>query len=551
MSSSNYLARLEIHADQKLPEPIVLRAEGREAIGKPGELRIELSLPPEDEDADEPRNPESWLGARAEFVIERVYGDGTVEDARRIHGLITAVDEGLENAGAGRNIYAVELSPRLAMLDNVIVQDVYVGASVPAILRDKLAAAGLTEGTDFELRLADEKAYADPLDDGRAGDGAKAPVEGEPRLVIQYKESDRAFLSRLCEHVGISYFFEHDDGCDKLVFTDQPSGFGAPHAYAFRTGGGERGIEVIRRRYRAVPTIFFAQDYNYRAPDQQFSDDATGETVFDTIGARAELDAELPGAVIEYAPNAKTSREAQHLARVRADEAEAKRDRFHLLGDHAAIAPGHRFTLADHPKIADDLELLCVETTWTFSTPDAFGATSDRPARYAVEGSAVIASKSSAADGRIVTFRPQRSTPRPRIHGIVTGVVQPFPGTSGRLQNLDHEGRYVVRFHFDQGARRMPRIRMAQPHAGPGYGMHFPLRPGIEVAIAFLDGDPDRPVIVGALPNPVTSSPVYVPGANAGDEVMARMVELHRIQTKSGVVIEIGDSITADDTSLV
>lgn len=551
MSSSNYLARLEIHADRELPEPIVLRAEGREAIGKPGELRIELSLPTEDEDAEEPRNAESWLGARAELVIERIHGDGTVEDARRIHGVITAVDEGLENAGAGRNIYAVELSPRFAMLDNVIVQDVYVGASVPAILRDKLAAAGLTEGTDFELRLADEKIYADTLGDGRAGDGAKAPVDPEPRLVIQYKESDRAFLSRLCEHVGISYFFEHDDGCDKLVFTDQPSGFGAPQAYAFRTGGGERGIEVLRRRYRAVPTIFFEQDYNYRAPDQEFSDHQSGETVFDTIGARAELDAQLPGAVIEYAPNAKTAREAQMLARVRADEAEAKRDRFHLLGDHAAIAPGHRLTLADHPKIADDLELLCVETTWSFSTPDAFGATADRPARYAVEGSAVIASKKSEADGRIVPYRPARTTPRPRIHGIVTGTVQAFPGTAGRLQNLDHEGRYVVRFHFDQGTRRMPRIRMAQPHAGRDYGMHFPLHPGVEVAVAFLDGDPDRPVIVGAIPNPLTSSPVYVPRADASDDVLATLVELNRIKTKSGVVIEIGDSITSDDTSIL
>jgi type VI secretion system secreted protein VgrG len=551
VSSSSYVARLEIHADQELPEPIVLRAEGREAIGKPGELRIELSLPTEDEDAEEPRRPESWLGARAELVIERVYGDGTVEDARRIHGVITAVDEGLESAGAGRNIYAVELSPRFAMLDNVIVQDVYVGSSVPAILRDKLAAAGLTEGTDFELRLADEKIYADTLDDGRAGDGAKAPVDAEPRLVIQYKESDLAFLSRLCEHVGISYFFEHDAGCDKLVFTDHPSGFGSPQAYAYRTGGGERGIELLRRRYRAVPTIFFEQDYNYRAPDQEFSDHQSGETVFDTIGARAELDAQLPGAVIEYAPNAKTAREAQMLARVRADEAEAKRDRFHLLGDHAAIAPGHRLTLADHPKIADDLELLCVETTWSFSTPDAFGATADRPARYAVEGSAVIASKKCEADGRIVPYRPARTTPRPRIHGIVTGTVQPFPGTAGRLQNLDHEGRYVVRFHFDQGTRRMPRIRMSQPHAGTDYGMHFPLHPGVEVAVAFLDGDPDRPVIVGALPNPLTSSPVFLPRADAPEEVLATLVELNRIKTKSGVVIEIGDSITSVDTSIL
>src|SRR4029079_9294314 len=47
-----------------------------------------------------------------------------------------------------------------------------------------------------------------------------------------------------------------------------------------------------------------------------------------------------------------------------------------------------------------------------------------------------------------------------------------------------------------------------QPHAGANYGMHFPLRPGTEVLVGFVNGDPDRPVIVGSAPNPVTVSPV-------------------------------------------
>ena len=50
-------------------------------------------------------------------------------------------------------------------------------------------------------------------------------------------------------------------------------------------------------------------------------------------------------------------------------------------------------------------------------------------------------------------------------------------------------------------------VRMAQPHSGAGHGMHFPLRPGVEVAVVFANGDPDRPVIVGALDNPATPSP--------------------------------------------
>ena len=56
---------------------------------------------------------------------------------------------------------------------------------------------------------------------------------------------------------------------------------------------------------------------------------------------------------------------------------------------------------------------------------------------------------------------------------------------------------------------------MATPYAGGASsqglsdaGMHFPLRAGVEVALTFVDGDPDRPVIVGTVPNPLTMSPV-------------------------------------------
>ena len=49
---------------------------------------------------------------------------------------------------------------------------------------------------------------------------------------------------------------------------------------------------------------------------------------------------------------------------------------------------------------------------------------------------------------------------------------------------------------------------MAQPHAGPGYGFHFPLRDGAEVVLTCIDGDPDRPIIAGAVPNPATPSTV-------------------------------------------
>ena len=52
-----------------------------------------------------------------------------------------------------------------------------------------------------------------------------------------------------------------------------------------------------------------------------------------------------------------------------------------------------------------------------------------------------------------------------------------------------------------EGNRSIP-LRMAQPHVGESSGIHFPLLKGAEVLVAFTDGDPDRPVIISAMPNP-------------------------------------------------
>ena len=74
---------------------------------------------------------------------------------------------------------------------------------------------------------------------------------------------------------------------------------------------------------------------------------------------------------------------------------------------------------------------------------------------------------------------------------------------------------------------------MAQPHAGENYGMHFPLKPGAEVLMTFIDGDPDRPIIIGAVPHAATPSPVT-----------QQNVTSNVIRTVSGVTIELDDAVS-------
>jgi type VI secretion system secreted protein VgrG len=133
-----------------------------------------------------------------------------------------------------------------------------------------------------------------------------------------------------------------------------------------------------------------------------------------------------------------------------------------------------------------------------------------------------------------VPFRPPRATPKPRISGVLSGVVQAPAASQGDAAFIDERGRYIVQMHFDRMPQSGPRaslpIRMAQPHAGAHSGIHFPLRPGTEVLVAFVGGDPDRPVIVGAVHHAAMANPVTRADATR-----------NRIRTASGIVIEIND----------
>ena len=160
-----------------------------------------------------------------------------------------------------------------------------------------------------------------------------------------------------------------------------------------------------------------------------------------------------------------------------------------------ALRSGHRVTIEGHPDL-EHSEQLIVRIRHRYDVVDAEDVV------YRNDFEAIPADR---------TFRPPRTTPKPKMAGFFTGLIEPDDSeVIGESAVLDAEGRYSVRLLFDiqpRDARSSKFIRMAKPHGGAGHGMHFPLRPGVEVAVIFANGDPDRPVIAGAIPNPVTPTP--------------------------------------------
>ncbi|AUX31876.1 MULTISPECIES: type VI secretion system Vgr family protein [Sorangium] len=414
------------------------------------------------------------------------------EEIRRIHGILGQILDRLDPA-AERRAYRLRVVPRAFRLTLVETQEIYVDASVPDVIRRKLERHGLGAG-DVELRLL--KAY--PLRE----------------LIVQYKESDLAFISRLAEHLGICFFFEHRGDRDVLVFTDHPGGFRPVEGAAevqFRPRGEASDVFAIEVTSELVPSAYVVHDYNYRKP------------LLD-LAAYHTLEGASGGGIVEYGSHVKTAEEAKELAQIRAEERLSGQRVYEGKSSRPEFSAGHRTILREHPRLEapEGLLLVAVEHTATLPTFDE----ADVAASYANTFTAVPAR---------IHYRPPRRTPRPRIHGFVTGVVQPGPeGETGGVARLDGDGRYTVQFHFDTalpGEQKSSHpVRMAQPFAGPNHNMHFPLRPGAEVLLVFADGDPDRPIIVGAVPN-----------AAAPSAVNAALADRHRITTAAGATIEIRD----------
>lgn len=501
----------------------VIRMRGEERIGAPYRFELEVVT---DHDTDLP--DELLAGpATLRFIVDEA-------TRRTIRGAVVRLERELATGSVDYRIHRLEIIPLFGELARFSSQDVYVGKTYPDVIRDKLELAGFEKDKNLSMRLLDPEVYGKtPWKDGD-------PVTelAQPRLVVQYRESDLDFVSRLAEHVGLAYYFEDgldddDEAAELLVFTDHAAGYKKlEQPVVFGGSGTEHSLVSLRRVVTAVPSAFYAYDYSYRTPRKTY--ERGGERVFDAIGGEAHLEQGSPGALVEYAPNAKTEAEAALIAKVRADAREGERERFHARGPVPALYPGLRFELSGHPEIDDDVELLVIAATHSFEGASSFAGVGAKRARYDVELELVRAEK-LGPDQRKIPFRPALRTPRPRIHGVVTGTVQSVAaGQAEGHQHIDAEGRYLVKLHFDQTPVVMPRMRMAQPHVGEGYGHHFPLRPGAEVIVAFLDGDPDRPVIVGAVPNPLKRSPVVAP--KSGEDV-----EVSRIQTRSGMRIEFSD----------
>lgn len=461
-------ARLE-SAELTGDEIVIRRIRGRERISQLFELEITCEVPAASAVAGD-----QLLNKATSIAF---YADAT--ELRRIHGTISKVRDHAEAAIDRMNVI-LTFVPRAYTAGEYETLDVFLDKSWPHIVEQVLTRSRLTAGNDFDIGDLVGRSAAS---EGENGSKDYYCVE----YTVQYKETNLAFVQRLCEHLGIFYFFDADG---KMVFGDTNGVFTAlertPEVPFLPTSHGWTDrVTALDLVTRNLPARYVVRDYNWRNPG------------VDLLG-QAEVIPEGVGQIVEYGGHFKTPGQGNWLAEVRAQELRATRHVYHGQSTDPSFTAGGTFMLVGHPL--GDLDLLITEVEHDFAVEGI-------PGGYRNTFKAIL---------RETNYRPPRLTPKPRVDGSLTGIVQGGSGTD--FGEIDGQGRYRVKFMFDTAERGEGQasraVRMAQPSAGGSQGFSFPLRAGVEVILTCIDGDPDRPVITGAVPNPQQASPTSAANPN-------------------------------------
>jgi len=341
-------------------------------------------------------------------------------------------------------------------------------------------------------KVFQNKTAKDIIDEilGEHGVSKKWDLQGSPKnreFCVQYFESDYAFVSRLLEDEGITFFFNQKD--KEVVFTDYPDGFPdckpkAKIPYIEDSGnyfgyGVSEIISDFQYQEELGTGKFTVNHYNYR----------TSQVKIDADKTKAKLpcvdDLEVYNHRLPYkdAAEGKTYTEFlvdEELSSIKSASGQASARSFEV---------GHVMEMEKHFRKPLNIKWVLTQVSITAQQGD-----------YTCFFSAFPADQQ---------FRPARKTVKPKVEGLQTAIIT---GPSGSKVYLDDMGRCKLQFHWDRTGKMNDRssmwVRVSNGYAGKDYGIQWIPRVGHEVLVDFINSDPDLPVVVGRVYNDFNTAPL-------------------------------------------
>ncbi|MFP3504278.1 type VI secretion system Vgr family protein [Burkholderia sp. SIMBA_062] len=330
----------------------------------------------------------------------------------------------------------------------------------------------------------------------------------------QHLESDWTFLQRLWEEWGIYYFFEHSEGKHRLVLCDSMGAL-KPHGDAYAalryeppTGRrlDEEHIQDFSVSHALTTGAVTSVDYDYTLPRADLKvmredprDTGLAHQEHYTWGDYAQPQA---GAAGLSGDHNEPRTEAEYLTLVQMEAWRCQGLRAYGKGNLRGVVTGQTFVLSHYPQDAANREYAVIACKLTI---EEIGEASGSGQRYRCEADFTVQPTNEP-------FRLLRTIAKPRMNGVEYAVV-----TCPENQEIwtDAYGRVKLQFLWDRLGKNDERsscwVRVAGAWHGDQFGGIFLPRRGHEVEVAFVNGDPDLPIIVGSATNAFNMPPFDLP----------------------------------------
>jgi len=452
-----------ISVDSPLGEDslIATYVEGEEEISRLFTFRLELLS------KQNPIGPETILGKPIGIHLKRPDGK-----TRIFHGRVNRFATG-PMWSYGYRQYRAEVVPWTWFMTQTTDCRIFENEKVPDIIEKIFNDLGFT---DFDLSGVDK---------------GKHP---QREYCVQYRETDFNFVSRLMEEEGMFYFFKHEQGKHTMVIADKTAAYLDCEEKEVRYWAHQDelvGISRWQRRHSYKPGKWTQRDYNFKTPSDKLQ--TNKNTLLNIPQSQKYEMYDYPGLYINKG-------EGDNLTTWHMEAEEAGFEIADGDSDCRTFSPGYKFTLKDHECSDEDGKSWLVLSTHHVAHDYTHMSGEGPPAEYHNTFTCM-------PDSRI--FRPERVTPKPVVYGPHTAFVT---GPSGEEIHTDEYARIRASFHWEREGYDSCWMRVSQSWAGKQWGTQYIPRVGMEVIVEFLEGDPDRPIVVGCVYNADYKPPYALTG---------------------------------------
>ncbi|BFM08572.1 type VI secretion system Vgr family protein [Halioxenophilus aromaticivorans] len=309
------------------------------------------------------------------------------------------------------------------------------------------------------------------------------------RYLVQYDETDLNFVYRLLALEGLSFFFEHANGQHTLKVVDDSSSLASlapksvidlhPNNYA-----ADSFTQWTRNSHFATGKHELVS-YNYNKPSKSLFMNQQVDADIAAIPNVANVTS------YSYSGDYTAEDEGSSILKARVKRESAKVNTWSGSGNVRTMAVGKNFSIIrTDGTVHPDKDIIFSATKVSLIADDINGA--------------LTSHVTAVKEGHL--YYP--SATAPKVPSLQTARVV---GKKGQEIQTDEHGRIKVRFHWDRNGRHDGQntcfLRVMQGFASSGFGMQFTPRVGDEVVIAFENGNPDRPFVIGSLYNSENNPP--------------------------------------------